>query len=86
MTSGGTESCLMACKAYRDLARADRGVKRPNMVVPSTAHVAFDKVFRRISPFLVSGYLLAVTVRHLVKRYKAWKFSFLRPATTSGSR
>ena len=21
MTSGGTESCLMACKAYRDLAR-----------------------------------------------------------------
>ena len=56
MTSGGTESCLMACKAYRDLARADRGVKRPNMVVPSTAHVAFDKVFRRISPFLVFGY------------------------------
>ena len=43
MTSGGTESCLMACKAYRDLARSERGVKRPNMVVPCTAHVAFDK-------------------------------------------
>ena len=44
MTSGGTESCLMACKAYRDLARAERGiVRRPNMVVPCTAHVAFDK-------------------------------------------
>ena len=34
----------MACKTYRDLARAERGVKRPNMVVPCTAHVAFDKV------------------------------------------
>ena len=48
MTSGGTESCLMACKAYRDLARSERGVKRPNMVVPCTAHVAFDKVCQKL--------------------------------------
>ena len=33
----------MACKSYRDLARTERSVKRPNMVVPCTAHVAFDK-------------------------------------------
>ena len=44
MTSGGTESILMACKSYRDLARTERSVKRPNMVLPCTAHVAFDKV------------------------------------------
>ena len=30
MTSGGTESIMLACKAYRDLAYA-RGIKRPEM-------------------------------------------------------
>lgn len=42
-TSGGTESILMACKAARDGARAERGVTEPEMVVPMSAHVAFDK-------------------------------------------
>ena len=43
MTSGGTESILMAVKAYRDLARTQRGVVAPELVVPVTAHAAFDK-------------------------------------------
>ena len=43
MTSGGTESILLACRAYRDLAKAKRGVTRPNMVVPTSAHAAFHK-------------------------------------------
>ena len=43
VTSGGTESCLLAVKTYRDLARATRGVRRPEMVVPTTAHVAWFK-------------------------------------------
>jgi sphinganine-1-phosphate aldolase len=43
LTSGGTESCLLAVKTYRDLARAQRGVKRPEMVLPVTAHVAWFK-------------------------------------------
>jgi sphinganine-1-phosphate aldolase len=42
VTSGGTESILMACKAYRELARA-RGVTAPELVAPATAHAAFDK-------------------------------------------
>lgn len=42
-TTGGTESILMAVKAYRDWARATRGVTRPNIVVCTTAHAAFDK-------------------------------------------
>lgn len=42
VTSGGTESCLLAVKTYRDLARR-RGVKRPEMVLPATAHVAWFK-------------------------------------------
>lgn len=42
MTSGGTESCLLAVKTYRDLGRA-RGIKKPEMIIPETAHVAWDK-------------------------------------------
>jgi glutamate/tyrosine decarboxylase-like PLP-dependent enzyme len=43
VTSGGTESILLAMKAYRDRARTDRGIARPEMVIPVTAHAAFDK-------------------------------------------
>ncbi|KAI8591216.1 pyridoxal phosphate-dependent transferase [Geranomyces variabilis] len=43
VTSGGTESLLMAVKAYRDMARDQRGVTEPEMVVPVTIHAAFDK-------------------------------------------
>jgi glutamate/tyrosine decarboxylase-like PLP-dependent enzyme len=43
MTSGGTESIIMAVKAARERARAERGVTEPNMVIPVTAHPAFAK-------------------------------------------
>jgi sphinganine-1-phosphate aldolase len=43
MTSGGTESILMAVKSYRDKAKKERGVVYPELVVPITAHAAFDK-------------------------------------------
>lgn len=43
MTSGGTESILMACKAYRDYGREVKGIKKPELVMPTTAHAAFDK-------------------------------------------
>lgn len=42
MSSGGTESILLAMKAYRDRGYAS-GIEQPAMVVPSTAHAAFDK-------------------------------------------
>ncbi|MFF5407317.1 pyridoxal phosphate-dependent decarboxylase family protein [Streptomyces misionensis] len=42
-TSGGTESILLAVKTARDHARAVRGVTRPELVLPSTAHAAFHK-------------------------------------------
>ncbi len=45
VTSGGTESIVLAMKAYRDRARA-RGVRRPEILAPSTAHPAFDKAAR----------------------------------------
>jgi len=45
MTSGGTESILMAMKACRDRSRAQRGRPdfRGNIVLPFSAHPAFDK-------------------------------------------
>ena len=43
MTSGGTESILMAVKAARDRLFALRGVRNPNMVLPTSAHAAFAK-------------------------------------------
>ncbi|RME83029.1 MAG: aminotransferase class V-fold PLP-dependent enzyme [Caldilineae bacterium] len=43
VTSGGTESILLAMRTYRDWARAEKGIRKPEIVVPVTAHVAFDK-------------------------------------------
>ena len=43
MTSGGTESILMAVKAARDRLRTERNVVCPNMVLPTSAHAAFEK-------------------------------------------
>jgi len=43
VTSGGTESLLLAMKTYRDWARATRGITAPEAVVPASAHAAFDK-------------------------------------------
>jgi glutamate/tyrosine decarboxylase-like PLP-dependent enzyme len=43
VTSGGTESIMLAMKTYRDWGRARRGITTPEMVVPITAHAAFDK-------------------------------------------
>jgi sphinganine-1-phosphate aldolase len=43
LTSGGTESILLAMRTYRDRARAERGVTEPELVVPVSAHAAFDK-------------------------------------------
>lgn len=43
MTSGGTESIIMAVKTARDRARAERGVTNPQMIAPVSAHPAFAK-------------------------------------------
>lgn len=56
VTSGGTESILMAVKTYRDLARAKNPhIKRPNLVAPSSLHPAFDK----------AGHYFDVEIKHV---------------------
>ncbi|EFN69307.1 Sphingosine-1-phosphate lyase [Camponotus floridanus] len=42
-TASGTESILLACKAFRDYGREVKGITKPEMVMPVTAHAAFDK-------------------------------------------
>ncbi|UYV61044.1 SGPL1, partial [Cordylochernes scorpioides] len=54
VTSGGTESIFMACKAFRDYAYHVKGITKPEMVIPVSAHAAFDK----------AGQLLKIRVRH----------------------
>lgn len=46
VTSGGTESILLAMRTYRDFARDTRGIAEPEIVAPVTAHAAFDKASR----------------------------------------
>jgi glutamate/tyrosine decarboxylase-like PLP-dependent enzyme len=43
VSSGGTESILLAVKTYRDWAANEKGITKPELVVPVTAHAAFEK-------------------------------------------
>jgi glutamate/tyrosine decarboxylase-like PLP-dependent enzyme len=43
LTSGGTESILLAVKGSRERGRRERGVTQPNVVLPTSAHAAFEK-------------------------------------------
>jgi sphinganine-1-phosphate aldolase len=43
VTTGGTGSILHAVLSYRDQAAQQRGITRPNLIKPETAHPAFDK-------------------------------------------
>ena len=43
LSSGGTESIMLAMKAYRDHGRAVRGIRHGNLVMPASAHPAFTR-------------------------------------------
>ena len=62
VTSGGSESLITAMFSYREEAAA-RGVDRPNIVMPVTAHVALDK----------GAHWMGIEVRHtpLANDYRA---------------
>ena len=55
-TSGGTESIMLAVKAARDYCRATRPhIREPEMILPVTAHAAFQKAahYLDVTPVLV---------------------------------
>jgi glutamate/tyrosine decarboxylase-like PLP-dependent enzyme len=62
VTSGGSESLITALYTYREAAR-ERGVTKPNVVWPITAHVALDK----------GAHWMGIEVRHapLTEAYTA---------------
>ncbi|KAI8609826.1 pyridoxal phosphate-dependent transferase [Chytriomyces sp. MP71] len=68
MTSGGTESILMAIKTYRDMAKELRGVTEPEMIVPTTIHTAFDKGAHYFGIKLVQIPVDAITGQVLVSK------------------
>lgn len=43
MTSGGTESILLAVKSSRDYMKSKKGITKPEMIIPESAHSAYDK-------------------------------------------
>ncbi|WOL12850.1 hypothetical protein Cni_G21618 [Canna indica] len=43
MTSGGTESILLAVKTSRDYMKTKKGITKPEMIIPGSAHSAYDK-------------------------------------------
>lgn len=49
LTTGGTESIILAIKAYRDYGQKVKGIKRPEIIVPRTAHAAFEKGARMLA-------------------------------------
>ena len=56
LTSGGTESIMLAVKSARDMARATKPhIAQPEMVLPKTAHAAFHKAahYLSIKPVIV---------------------------------
>ena len=63
VTSGGTESIILAILAYREQGLIERSITKPNIVCSETVHPAFDK----------GGHYLGVEIRKvpLLKNFMA---------------
>jgi hypothetical protein len=70
MTSGGTESIIMAVLAYKRWARATKGITNPNMVVPATAHAAFDKASQYLDVEIRKVSVDPITMRAVPRRMR----------------
>ncbi|KAI8344493.1 sphingosine-1-phosphate lyase [Chlamydoabsidia padenii] len=68
MTSGGTESIIMACKTYRDMYKDLKGIHQPEMVVPVTIHAAFMKAAGYFNIKIITVPVDPVTYKVDVKR------------------
>ena len=74
-TSGGTESIVMACKAYRDWARTERNIQKPEMYGRDVFNATLDTFSSfdesRIIPmsahaaFDKAGQYLGIKVHHI---------------------
>lgn len=55
ITNGGSESIMMGILAHRNLYAKTRGITKPNIIMPISAHVAFNKAcwYYHITPIIV---------------------------------
>ncbi|OMH79064.1 Sphingosine-1-phosphate lyase [Zancudomyces culisetae] len=74
-TSGGTESIIMSVRAHLNYAKKQRTILKPNLIIPTTAHVAFDKACEYFGIELVtipvdpkSGKVFIESVRRAINR------------------
>lgn len=74
MTTGGTESILLAMKCYHQLGK-ERGIKVPEIVVPASIHPAFDKAcyyfgmkITHVPVDKVTGKVVANTMKKYISR------------------
>ncbi|KOB67451.1 putative glutamate decarboxylase/sphingosine phosphate lyase [Operophtera brumata] len=70
VTTGGTESILMACKAFRDYGYS-KGITNPQIVVPSTVHSAFDKAAQYLGLSVVTVPVNPDTMKVDIEKVKA---------------
>lgn len=74
-TSGGTESILMSCKTHREWARDVKGITEPEMIIPSSAHAAFDKAGKyfgiKIHHIPVDPHTRQVNIKHVRRAINA---------------
>ena len=88
VTTGGTGSICHAMLAYREHAAGERGVTRPNVIKPETAHPAFDKACHLFGIELRRAPVDPVTTRWTSSGWpttsttRRWPSS-ARPATTA---
>lgn len=78
VTSGGTESIIMACKAYRDYALKIKGIRgQAEIVAPVTVHAAFEK----------AANLLGCKIVHIPVDKKTYKVNMkaMRKAITNNT-
>jgi len=70
MTTGGTESILMAIKTHKEWAKEVKGITKPNMIFPTTAHAAFDKACAFFNIEAIAAPLDPITFTVDVKKMK----------------
>ncbi|KAG0086054.1 hypothetical protein BGZ93_008582 [Podila epicladia] len=70
MTSGGTESILMSCKAHREWGKDVKGITEPEIIAPVTIHAAFDKAASYFGMKLIHVPIDPVTMQADLKAVK----------------
>ncbi len=57
VTTGGTESILLALRTYKEYGKKIKGIKKPEIILPITAHPAFMKAcdYFVIKPILIDS-------------------------------